>query len=160
MIYYLGLGSNVGDSMAFFKTTVGRLEKMGHIKKKSSIYKTEPFGDKNQNDFLNAVIEFEFDDLPTVLLEKIKNIEIEVGRKRTYKWGPREIDIDIIDSVGPAVKESQLNIPHEQMANRNFVLIPLSEINPHYKSRDGKAIQKLVMNIKDSGKIERINRAW
>lgn len=160
MIYYLALGSNVGDSVAFLKTTVDRLEKIGNVTKKSSIYKTEPIGDKTQNDFLNAVIEFEFDDVPTVLLKKLKDLETEVGRKQTYKWGPREIDIDIIDSLGPIIIKKQLNIPHTEMVHRNFVLIPLSEINPDYRSRDGKAIQKLVRNVKDAGKIKRINKAW
>lgn len=160
MIYFLGLGSNLGDSVNNLKRAVEKLNEVGVVKKKSSLYKTGPVGNRNQNDFFNAVLEFEFDESPVVLLEKVKKIEIEIGRKKTYRWGPREIDIDIIDSIGTIFENSKLNIPHTEMEKRNFVLIPLCEIYPDYKNRKGKSIQDLISNKVDDTYVDLFSKAW
>lgn len=160
MIYYLSLGSNVGDSISYLVKAVIYLNKIGTVNQKSSIYKTEPVGNKTQNDYLNAVIEFEFNDPPFLLLEKIKKLEKSIGRKQTYRWGPREIDIDIIDSPGVLVDIDGLTIPHKEMENRGFVLIPLQEINSDYTNRQGVKIKDLILHVKNNGKVQQLNKVW
>ncbi len=100
------------------------------IKKKSSLYETKPWGIENQPLFLNMAIEIETDFHPEKLLKLLKDIEIKLGRKRTIKWGPRIIDLDILLFNDIIVDKKGLKIPHPLMHKREFVLKPLSEIAP------------------------------
>jgi 2-amino-4-hydroxy-6-hydroxymethyldihydropteridine diphosphokinase len=154
MNYLLSLGSNKGDSLNFLRRAVSELKMAGDVKKISSLYKTEPVGYLNQDDFLNIMLEFVFIEKPQKLLEIVKKIEVKLGREKVKPWGPREIDIDIIDYPGPAVNSEFLKIPHTQMSHRKFVLIPLREIKPLYLARDGRTINQLIADCKDEGRIE------
>jgi 2-amino-4-hydroxy-6-hydroxymethyldihydropteridine diphosphokinase len=98
----------------------------------SSVYATPPWGDKNQDDFLNIVIEVDFEGTSRELLEKVLHIEIEMGRIRLRKWGPRLIDIDIIEFAGEVVDEESLQLPHPYYPNRVFVLAPFAELYPDW----------------------------
>ncbi|MBU1992755.1 MAG: 2-amino-4-hydroxy-6-hydroxymethyldihydropteridine diphosphokinase [Patescibacteria group bacterium] len=123
---YLGLGSNIGDRE-------GNLEKaceMVGALKKSSIHETEPFGVLDQPKFLNMVCKIETELSPRELLNHVKNIEKKIGRKKREKWGPREIDIDILFYGDIIVDEPDLQIPHPGISEREFVLKPLREIAP------------------------------
>jgi 2-amino-4-hydroxy-6-hydroxymethyldihydropteridine diphosphokinase len=100
------------------------------ILKASSIYETKPFGVKNQDNFINAVIKVETNlDLHS-LLKLAKNIEVETGRKETFKWGPREIDIDILFFNDLIYSDEEITVPHKGIPERDFVLTPLCEIEP------------------------------
>jgi len=160
MIYYLSLGSNVGDKLEYLKKALLGLNKIGQIIKKSAVYHSESVGEKSLEMFFNATIKFETVIEPLQLLDKIKHIEDTVGRTKTYRWGPREIDIDIIEYDGPVIKSDKLNIPHIEMENRKFVLLPLNEIEKEFKTRNGQTINQILLQCSDTGMVEPINYNW
>lgn len=129
---YLSLGSNSGDRLQFLKGAIKKIEESHKIsiKKASSVYETEPVGHINQGWFLNLVLEVQtsFDPLP--LLEHLLAIENQMGRKREAKWGPRNIDVDLLLYDNQLVHSDRLTIPHPQMHKRRFVLMPLAQIAP------------------------------
>jgi len=94
------------------------------------------------------------------LLEKVKAIELETGRHETYRWGPREIDIDIIDYDGEEVDTEWLRLPHTQFEKRKFVLIPLLEIDDEFRNRDGLSIQEIILNCTDTGNVDLFLQKW
>jgi 2-amino-4-hydroxy-6-hydroxymethyldihydropteridine diphosphokinase len=130
----LGLGSNLGNRLASLKKAVNYIYFMPgfDILAFSSVYETEPWGFKNQNNFLNCVIAglYRFDAVS--LFEQAKEIERKAGRVNRDRWQPREIDIDILFLGSKIVKSKNLVIPHQQVQNRNFVLVPLMEIMPDF----------------------------
>lgn len=130
-IAYLGIGSNLGNREENCLRAIELLEKKGiKIKKRSSLYETKPWGIENQPLFLNMAIEIETNLQPEKLLKLLKDIEVELGRKNTIKWGPRIIDLDILLFNDIIVDKKDLKIPHPLMHKREFVLKPLSEIAP------------------------------
>lgn len=130
---YLALGANVGDRQANIEQAVELLgEKIQHIKV-ASLMETKAVGYTDQPDFLNTVVSGETDLNPEELLKYIKNIEQQVGRVKTFRWGPREIDIDIIFYGDQTYKSEHLTIPHPEYQNRDFVLKPLVELNSDLK---------------------------
>lgn len=129
---YLGLGSNLGDKEGYLDYAVDQLGKDDYIKvnKVSSYIVTKPYGNVEQDDFLNGCIEIETLYSPQELLEIINDIEQGAGRKRVIHWGPRTLDIDILLYDREIIMEENLKIPHAEMARRSFVLEPLCEIAP------------------------------
>lgn len=132
-IAYLGIGSNLGDKEGYLDYAVDQLNKDERIKvnKVSSYIITEPYGDVEQDDFLNGCLEIETLYTPEELLALIGDIENGAGRKRLIHWGPRTLDIDILLYDREMIMEEKLTIPHIEMANRAFVLEPLCEIAPY-----------------------------
>ncbi len=131
---YLGLGSNKGDRLRFLEAAlsgIGDLEQT-EVVKTSSVYETEPVGKKDQADFLNAVVQIETSLAPEKLLRELKDLERTLGRTHIERWGPREIDIDILYYDNAILETASLRIPHTEIANRRFVLIPLSELAPDH----------------------------
>lgn len=127
---FLGLGSNVGDRLSFILRALEELERVGEVVKVSTVYESEPWGVLDQEPFLNCVLELRTHLDPFTLLERLKRIEKEVGRKPRFRWGPREIDVDILLYEGEVVESPTLRIPHPFIKERDFVLIPLLEIDP------------------------------
>ena len=130
---YLGIGGNAGERAENLRLARKAItEKIGAIIKSSSVYKTAPWGNTKQADFYNQVL-FVKTNLPVekVLKESLA-IEDELGRKRTKKWGPRTMDIDILFYNNDIIKKKNLNIPHPRLTERNFVLVPMNEIAPHF----------------------------
>jgi 2-amino-4-hydroxy-6-hydroxymethyldihydropteridine diphosphokinase len=126
---FVALGSNVGDREKNLKTAVEKLEtKNNKVVLKSNIYKTEPYGEVKQDDFYNAVVGILTPFQPLALLNVLKTIEIEMGRTKTEKWGPRVIDLDIIMYGEYVIDDKDLKIPHPDFRNREFVLKPMTEI--------------------------------
>lgn len=101
---------------------------IGRVTEKSRLYETQAWGVTNQSDFINQALAVETSLNPLKLLEQILKIENEMGRERTAKWAERTIDIDILLYGDFVVKEPNLVIPHPELPNRNFALIPLMEI--------------------------------
>lgn len=159
MKYYIGLGSNLGEREKYLISALNEIARIGTIEKKSAIYESEPFGYKNQQNFLNAVCILKSDDDVTVLLNRLKDIEKKMGRIESARWGPRIIDLDIIDWSGEKVETEHLKIPHPEFYNRNFVLIPLADIEPDYKDRDGQSIEKILKKC-PSGFIQPYSKQW
>ena len=127
---YLSLGSNIGNRQEYIESAielVGKTEGI-EILKKSGLYETSPVGYVEQDLFLNAVIKIETDFSEREILKIINKIENELDRKREIRWGPRTIDIDILIFSDKKINETDLIIPHKEMLNRLFVLVPLIEI--------------------------------
>jgi len=128
---YLGLGSNLGHREANIASALNMLGREARILKVSSLYETEPVGHKDQPWFLNCTCSVETELAPQALLELAKNIEKNLGRKRTLRFGPRLIDIDILFYDDLILDSPDLVIPHPRLAERAFVLVPLKEIAPN-----------------------------
>ena len=129
MKYFISLGSNIGEREKNLAQAIELLEKKGvKILKKSSIYETSPVGNKEQPWFLNQVLEVRSDSKPKTFLRLVLSIEKRMGRTRMVPRGPRCLDIDILLAEDKIVHSEVLTIPHPELANRNFVLLPLKEI--------------------------------
>jgi 2-amino-4-hydroxy-6-hydroxymethyldihydropteridine diphosphokinase len=154
---YIGIGSNLGDRGGNCIRAAGLFEKRGiPVKKKSSFYETEPWGMKNQPLFLNMAIEIETALSPRELLKMLKEMEKEIGREPTTRWGPRIIDLDILLYNTVVVDEDNLSIPHPLMHERDFVLKPLSEIAPEAEHPVlHKSIRELMLQLERKGKNSR-----
>ena len=125
---YLSLGSNIGNRESNLKIALKELSSILRIKKTSSIYETEPLLYQKQDNFLNIVIEISYPEDAESLLKKIKDIEKKMGRKETFRFGPRIIDIDILFFNGQEINNEDLTIPHKEWRNRLFVIAPLYEV--------------------------------
>ena len=130
-IVYLHTGSNIGDRAANLARARNLInERIGEIKTISSIYETEAWGVRDQDDFYNQALAIETALSPIELLKCTKQIEKDMGRVKERKWYKRLIDVDILFYDTLVVEEEHLKIPHREMTNRNFVLIPMLEIAP------------------------------
>jgi 2-amino-4-hydroxy-6-hydroxymethyldihydropteridine diphosphokinase len=127
---YLALGSNLGDRMSNLTSAVERLSQKVNIKRVSSVYETEPVSYKEQPLYLNAVLSAVTELAPFELLNFVKSIESDLGRQPSFRNAPRTIDIDILFYGGRVIETPELIIPHPDIAERAFVLVPLAEIAP------------------------------
>lgn len=129
----VALGANIGEAEANVLEAFDKLSKIENTKliKKSDIMRTAPYGVTDQPDFFNAVSEVRTLLTPRELLDELHRIENEAGRVRTLRWGPRTLDLDIIYYDDLVMEDGDLCIPHIDMANRDFVLVPLAEILPN-----------------------------
>lgn len=131
---FLGLGSNVGDRYNFIINAIKEIEKIQSVKliSSSSVYETEPWGNKEQNRFLNSVVEVDANLEPLKLFRELKRVEKKLGRVKNIKWAEREIDIDILFYDDDIIQNDTLEIPHHEIENRRFVLVPLEEIASNF----------------------------
>ncbi len=125
---YISLGSNIGSRKCNLTKAIAELSKKMKIIKLSSIFESEPLLFENQDSFLNMILEVEYKGSPEQMLESIKIIENDMGRKSTFRYGPRLIDIDIIFFKNYEVNQDNLTIPHYDWKNRLFVIEPLYEL--------------------------------
>ena len=148
---FLLTGGNLGDRAENLNRSCEFIEKhCGSIIKKSSLYETAAWGKTAQPDYLNQALELETALSPEELLKKLLDIEKMMGRFRAEKYGPRNIDIDILMYNDLVINEPRLKIPHPQMQNRRFVLVPLQEIAPTIVHPVFlKNIQELLMECRD-----------
>ncbi|MGM0754421.1 MAG: 2-amino-4-hydroxy-6-hydroxymethyldihydropteridine diphosphokinase [Bacillota bacterium] len=130
---YISLGSNIGDREYYLEKAINIIGSHGKIEvtKQSSLYETDPVGFTEQGKFLNMVIEIRTSLSPETLLHQCLQVEIDLGREREFKWGPRIIDLDILLYDHEKIESKNLLIPHPRMQERAFVLIPLLEVAPH-----------------------------
>jgi 2-amino-4-hydroxy-6-hydroxymethyldihydropteridine diphosphokinase len=130
---YIALGSNLGDSRQQLRTAIEALAALPHsrVLARSHIYRTPPWGMVNQPDFLNAVVVLETPLEPHDLLDALLEIEQAAGRQRSgERWGPRTLDLDLLHVAGETASGERLTLPHPHIAQRAFVLLPLSEVAP------------------------------
>ena len=149
-IVYIGLGSNIGNREENCRKAIKLLKENGiAVKKESSMHETEPWGVKDQPKFINMAIEIETNKNPEDLLGILKNIERQIGRTESVKWGQRIIDLDIVLYDDLNIETPHLEIPHPFMHEREFVLKPLCEIAPDKKHPvTGKTIKEMLKGLK------------
>lgn len=125
------MGSNVGDRLANLKKAVELLDSSAElsVEDASSVYDTDPIG-PDQPNFLNAVVRVETSMSALDLFERLKKIETEIGRRERGRWGPREIDLDLLLFGDEVIESLDLVVPHTEIANRAFVLVPLLDLDP------------------------------
>jgi 2-amino-4-hydroxy-6-hydroxymethyldihydropteridine diphosphokinase len=127
------MGGNMGDRMAFIKNSQTYIsEKIGHIISESKVYESEAWGVENQNSFLNKILVVESELSSSEVLKQCLEIEKTLGRERFEKWTERKIDIDILYFSNEIINSNLLIVPHPEIQNRRFVLVPLCEISPSF----------------------------
>ncbi|UCH47604.1 MAG: 2-amino-4-hydroxy-6-hydroxymethyldihydropteridine diphosphokinase [Betaproteobacteria bacterium] len=129
---YIGIGANLDDPESGVRRAIDSLRCLTDVKlvKCSSLYRTAPVGYLDQPDFVNAVVELETALEPHTLLAQLHSIERQFGRKRTWRNAPRTLDLDLLLYGDRQMKSENLTLPHPRMAERAFVLVPLTEIAP------------------------------
>lgn len=151
---WISLGTNQGDRLENLTLAARFLEPEVKVVDSSPIYQTEPWGFKDQPDFLNQIIQAETNLSPVELLEKIKRIERKLGRKETFRNGPRIIDLDILFYDQLILDQEDLHIPHPRISERAFVLIPLADLAPDLISpRSGKSVVEMLEKVDPAGVI-------
>jgi len=155
---YLLLGSNMGDKQQLLSTAIDKISISNTIKIRSSIYETAPWGNTDQPSFYNQVVQITTSLKPEHLLAHLLNIEEEMGRIREVKWGQRIIDIDILYYNNLVINADQLTIPHPEIANRRFTLVPLVEIAEKFEHPILKKYQEELLDAcEDELLVKRIN---
>jgi len=140
-IVYLSLGSNLGDRQVNLRHAIGRLLELGYVHEVSSLYETEPVELTDQPWFLNCAVAVRTELIPREFLSGMLAIERSMGRERTQPKGPRLIDIDILFFGEGAFEHEKLTLPHKNLFERAFVIVPLAEIAPHLEIA-GRSIAK------------------
>jgi len=157
---YIGIGSNLESPAENCLKAVERLTAHPDLTlvARSSLYQSEPFGITDQDWFVNSVVQLTTSFSPEDLLRACLSIEQAMGRTRTKKWGPRIIDLDILFYDGLILKQKGLEIPHPGIAERSFVLAPMSEIAPNFiHPKLKKPIQTLLMEIPNPQQVNRLS---
>jgi len=135
-VAFIGLGSNLGDRAQALRLAlqkIGELPKT-RVMKSSTFHETDPVGGPPQEKFLNAAAELQTELQPLELLRSLQKIEEEIGRPAAHeRWGPRVIDLDLLDFDGLTLNRPGLELPHPRLHERPFVLIPLAEIAPEWR---------------------------
>ena len=152
-IAYVGLGSNKGNKLRFLRKALERVntDEKCKVEATSSLYETKPLGNRKQENYLNAVIKISTEYSLLGLLYFLKNIEKELGRVKTERWGDREIDMDILFYNDLVHSDEAITVPHRGIPSRDFVVVPLCEINSSLFHPELK--QKICdINISDSEK--------
>ncbi len=131
-VCYLSVGTNIGEREENLAAAIFLISTQPDIRltNQSSFYETEPIGYTEQDSFLNVVVEIKTALSPMQLLSHCQSIEQKLGRKRTIRWGPRIIDVDILLFDSRSIQTDELTVPHPRMHERSFVMAPLAEINP------------------------------
>jgi 2-amino-4-hydroxy-6-hydroxymethyldihydropteridine diphosphokinase len=150
---YLGLGSNVGDSLANLRAAAERLP----VVARSSVYLTEPQGEVlDQPDFLNAAVQIETSLGPEPLLKLVKGVEADLGRDFSQvRHGPRVVDIDLLLLGDISLRTDRLTLPHREVLTRRFVLVPLLELDPDLALPDGRRLDEALARL-EGQRVERV----
>ena len=158
-IIYIALGSNVGDKLLQCRKAISEILKIDHhrLLARSSFYKTQPIGYTVQDWFVNGVIKLETELEAHELLRSLKALESRLGRVETFRWGPRTIDLDLLFFDDEQIHSEELIIPHPLLHERQFVLIPLAEIDPHLVHPVlRQTIRELLTQLKENQGVEKL----
>jgi 2-amino-4-hydroxy-6-hydroxymethyldihydropteridine diphosphokinase len=159
-IAFIGIGTNKGDKLANIRFALSEIDESdsSSIENISSIYETLPMGEVQQENYLNAVIKIKTKLLPEGLFLFLKSIEIKAGRIKRERWGPRELDLDILFYDDIIYNKNELIIPHSGIIERDFVLVPLIEIEPHLIHPISKVeLSELLKRLKSKNILNKIN---
>jgi 2-amino-4-hydroxy-6-hydroxymethyldihydropteridine diphosphokinase len=144
----LGLGSNIGDRVGNIEDAIARLTADGVVKlvARSRYYRTAPWGVTDQDWFVNGCIAVQADVSARELLARCQAVENGMARIRTQRWGPRNIDVDILTFRDQKIVEPDLIVPHPRIAERAFVLVPLKDVAPDVRI-DGASIDEMLSRL-------------
>lgn len=148
---YIALGSNLEHPQAQLTAALQALNALSdsRLTAVSSFYQSKPLGPQDQPDYVNAVACLETSLAPLALLDELQRIEHEQGRVRLRRWGERTLDLDILLYADHIIQSERLTVPHYDMHQREFVIIPLVEIAPHLVLPNGQSIQTLAQKFAD-----------
>lgn len=153
MRVYLALGSNLADPLHQVRSALDALAAIpqSRLIACSSLYRTPPYGPPDQPDYLNAAVALDTELSPEALLDHTQRIELEQGRvRKDHRWGPRTLDLDIMLFGNLTLATTRLTVPHYDMHNRAFMLLPLREIAPDLCLPDGTRIADLLAPLDSS----------
>ncbi len=160
---YVGVGANLGDARA---TVARALDDLGVLSespaRSSSLYRTEPLGPPDQPWYVNAVAELDTPFEPLELLRALRELERSAGRERSKgtRWGPRELDLDLLLLGDRVLDTAELVLPHPGLAERRFVLEPLAELAPGVRDpRTGRTAAELLVGLDDPLRVEKLPEA-
>ena len=154
MHYWIGLGSNLGDSAALIRDAIQLIgeDPALQVVRVSPLFRSLPWGDPAQPEFFNTAAELTGTLAPLELLGRLQAIEEALGRQRTgRRWGPRSIDLDILLVEDRLIHWPQLRVPHPRMHRRRFVLEPLAALNPDLEIPGRGRVRTLLENLPDQG---------
>lgn len=160
-IAYIGVGSNQGDRYAHCAAAIEYIGASAHTRllDQSSLYLTEPWGYREQDDFVNLAIKVETSLPPLELLGFLLDIERRLARTRTIPYGPRTIDLDILLYGDQILQSPELTIPHARLCHRGFVLAPLQEIAPHLiHPVHRRTISCLLDDLDDACRVQKMGK--
>jgi 2-amino-4-hydroxy-6-hydroxymethyldihydropteridine diphosphokinase len=156
---YLSLGSNLGDREAHLRDALHLLQDVVTIRRVSSLFLTDPVGVTHQPEFANLAVEADTSLEPLELLKEVKRVEHEVGRRPTFRWGPRVVDIDILLYDDLVLETPELTIPHPEITRRAFVLLPLAQIAPDMlHPLEHRTIAQLATTAPDADSVRVVHR--
>lgn len=158
-ITYIALGSNAGDKLLQCQKAISEILKIDRhrVLARSSFYKTQPLGYTVQDWFVNGVIKLETELEAHELFRSLKALESCLGRRETFRWGPRTIDLDLLFFDDEQIRSEELVIPHPLLHERQFVLIPLAEIDPHLVHPVlRQTIRELLTQLKEDQGVEKL----
>jgi 2-amino-4-hydroxy-6-hydroxymethyldihydropteridine diphosphokinase len=160
---FIGLGSNLGERETHVRLALDDLARMPETRlvRASSLYDTEPVGEVDQPNFLNAVAQIDTELTARQLLWNLQLIERRLGRVRTRRWGPRTIDLDLLLYGDLIVDEPDLQVPHPELLKRSFVLVPLLELDPALvHPATGETLHAHLSELKTRPPVKRGTRLW
>lgn len=150
---FIGLGSNQADPSLQLAGAVARLAALPETElvAQSPFYRSKPVGPQDQPDFVNGVAWLRTELPPLKLLDHLQAIEQAHGRERVQRWGPRTLDLDLLLYGNETIASERLTVPHAELANRDFVLQPLLDLEPELAMPDGRTIEQLRQRCPDNG---------
>ncbi|MEI9948164.1 MAG: 2-amino-4-hydroxy-6-hydroxymethyldihydropteridine diphosphokinase [Pseudomonadota bacterium] len=160
--YVLGLGSNLGNRLEFFRAAVRHLQRYAQITAYSALYESAAVGPA-QPDYLNAALRLQTSLEPSALLSLQLEIERLAGRVRLERWGPRTLDLDLLFIAGQTVDQPGLVVPHRELTRRAFALLPLLDVMPNAcDPRSGRAYSELAAELDRTGvrELENSRAGW
>jgi 2-amino-4-hydroxy-6-hydroxymethyldihydropteridine diphosphokinase len=153
-IIYLALGTNLGEREANLREALQKLPPTVEVLATSRLYETTPMHVVDQPNFLNMVVKAQTALTPTELLTYLQNLEKEIGREKTFRYGPRKIDLDILFYDDWLIDLPDLQVPHLRLAERGFVLYPMLDLAPDLRHpQTQQTIQELAAQLPDEGGI-------
>jgi 2-amino-4-hydroxy-6-hydroxymethyldihydropteridine diphosphokinase len=160
---FIGLGSNLGERESLIHSALEALDALTDTRlvRVSSLYDTEPVGEVDQPNFLNAVAQIDTELTARQLLWNLMLIERRLGRVRTQRWGPRTMDLDLLLYGDLVVDEPDLRVPHPELTRRSFVLVPLLELEPGLAHpATGEPLANHLATVKTRPPVKRGTRLW
>jgi 2-amino-4-hydroxy-6-hydroxymethyldihydropteridine diphosphokinase len=160
---FVGLGSNLGEREAQIRLALDELAKVPgtRVTRASCLYDSEPVGEVEQPNFLNAVAQIDTELTARQLLWNLLLIERRLGRVRSARWGPRTIDLDLLLFGELVVEEPDLQVPHPELTHRSFVLVPLVEVDPLLVHPvTGSTMLHHLSQLKTRPPVKRGTRLW